>query len=128
MLALLKTARVQRWLRRAFFVAAAFAFVMALLPHPPSVPLVKGDKLQHMLAFFTLAGLAAAGWQRRGALSLFVALAIFGAAIELFQAIPALHRDADVMDWLADMAATLVGLGLARLVLLLIAQPVDDQG
>ena len=45
---------------------------------------------------------------------LFAWLAAFGAAIELFQALPALHRDAEVLDWLADMAAAAVALGLVR--------------
>jgi hypothetical protein len=70
-----------------------------------------------MIAFFTLGALAAAGWRDRRFAVLFGALAAFGAAIELFQAIPALHRDADAADWLADMAATAAALGLVRLAL-----------
>ncbi|GGD95603.1 hypothetical protein GCM10011515_14350 [Tsuneonella deserti] len=107
---------MQSWLRRAFFFAAAFALVMALLPHPPSLPLEPGDKVQHMLAFFTLGALAAGGWRNRP-VPVFVALAGFGAAIELLQSIPSLHRDAQWSDWLADMGATAVALGLAWLVL-----------
>ncbi|QDM40269.1 hypothetical protein C0V74_03765 [Altererythrobacter sp. TH136] len=110
-------ARAQRWLRRAFFLAAAFAFVMALLPQPPQIPGQPGDKIQHMLAFFTLGALAAAGWRDRSILTLFAPLAILGGAIELFQAIPALHRDAEWLDWLADMGATLVALIVTRGVL-----------
>jgi VanZ family protein len=111
---LLNDARTRLWLRRAFFVFATFAFVMALLPKPPEFPGAPGDKVQHMIAFFTLAALAAAGWRERPLLALFAALAAFGGAIELFQAIPSLHRDADVIDWLADMAATLAALALVR--------------
>ena len=88
---------------------------MAVLPQAPGLPLEVGDKVQHMLAFFTLGALAAAGWRERRLLVLFAALAAFGAAIELFQAIPALHRDAEVLDWLADMAATGTALGLVHL-------------
>jgi VanZ family protein len=95
-------------------VCAAFAFVMALLPHPPEIPGESGDKIQHMMAFFTLAALAASGWRDRRVVWLFVGLAGFGAAIELFQAIPALHRDAEFGDWLADMAAAAAGLSLVR--------------
>jgi VanZ family protein len=95
----------------------AYAFVMALLPKPPTLPGQPGDKVQHMIAFFTLATFAAAGWRERGVLPLFGALAIFGAAIEIFQMIPALHRDAELLDWLADMAASLVALLATRLVL-----------
>ncbi len=89
---------------------------MALVPHPPKFPGEPGDKIQHMIAFFTLGSLAAAGWRNRRLVTLFAWLAGFGAAIELFQAIPALHRDSDVLDWLADMAAAAVALALVRLV------------
>lgn len=96
-------------------MSAAFAFVMALLPHPPEIPGEPGDKIQHMIAFFTLGALAGAGWRDRRLFVLFAGLACFGAAIELFQAIPALHRDAEVLDWLADMFATAVALGLVQM-------------
>jgi VanZ family protein len=90
---------------------------MALLPKPPALPMEPGDKIQHMVAFFTLGALAAAGWRKRRLAMLFAGLSAFGAAIEVFQAIPALKRDADVADWLADMAATAAALGLVRLAL-----------
>jgi VanZ family protein len=111
-----ESARAQLWLRRAFFVCAALAFVMALIP-PPDIPGEPGDKIQHMMAFFTLGAIASAGWRDRTAVRLFSWLAAFGAAIELFQSIPVLHRDAELLDWLADMAAAAVALGLVRLVL-----------
>ena len=98
-------------------VEAAVAFVMALLPKPPELPGHPGDKIQHMTAFFTLAAIAAAGWRARKAVVLFAVLAGFGAAIELFQMIPPLHRDAELLDWLADMAAAGVALALVRLAL-----------
>lgn len=87
---------------------------MALLPKPPSVPFQPGDKIQHMLAFFTLGALAAAGWRHRTAVVLFAGLAVFGGAIEIFQTIPALHRHGDPIDWLADMAAAAAALLVAR--------------
>jgi VanZ family protein len=114
---LFESARTQLWLRRAFFVCAAVAFVMALLPQPPEIPGEPGDKVQHMAAFFTLGALAATGWRDRGLPALFAWLAAFGAAIELFQAIPALHRDADITDWLADMLAAAVALALVQLLI-----------
>lgn len=98
-------------------MAAAFAFVMALLPKPPQLPGEPGDKIQHMLAFFTLGSLAAAGWRRSSLAALFVPLALLGGAIEVFQMIPALHRDAEWLDWAADMAACAVALVAVRLVL-----------
>lgn len=89
---------------------------MALLPKPPELPGEPGDKIQHMLAFFTLGTLAAAGWRGRGAGWLLAGLAVFGAAIEVFQMVPALHRDAEFVDWVADMGAAAIAIGLARLV------------
>ncbi|MXO74472.1 hypothetical protein GRI40_04445 [Altererythrobacter aerius] len=109
--------RTQRWLRRAFVACVLFAFVMALLPRPPALPGAPGDKVQHMIAFATLGCLAAAGWRDKPVIVLFAWLAVFGAAIELFQAIPALHRDADWVDWLADMAAAAIALFAVRQVL-----------
>ncbi len=88
---------------------------MALLPKPPEIPGEPGDKIQHVMAFFTIGVLASAGWPNRPVILLFAGLALFGAAIELFQMVPALHRDAQWLDWLADMAAAAAALGMVRL-------------
>jgi hypothetical protein len=93
-------------LRRIFFWAAAiFAFTMAVLPHPPELPGSPSDKLQHIAAFATLGVLGAWAYVDASILMLFGGLSFFGAAIELVQAIPALHRDSDVKDWIADTLA-----------------------
>lgn len=113
----LDSPRVCKWLRWTFFAAAAFALVMALLPKPPQMPGEPGDKVQHMIAFATLGAIAAAGWRDRTVVALFAMLAAFGAAIELLQMIPALHRDAEVLDWIADMAAALASIAIVRLFL-----------
>ena len=91
--------------RLLFWAAAAFAFVMAALPHPPEVPGAPSDKVQHILAFLTLAALARWAYPAVRKRWLLLGLALFGAAIELVQAIPALNRDSDPLDWLADVAA-----------------------
>ena len=88
--------------RVAFCFAFMFAVTMALVPHPLSVP--AGDKYQHMAAFGTLTVLAAAGWPRTDLLRIGERLSFLGALIEVVQSIPALHRDCDIMDWLADTA------------------------
>lgn len=97
----------------AFWSAAAFALIMALLPHPPKVP--TGDKAQHMIAFAVLASLASHAYYRASLLKIGVGLAGFGALIEVLQSIPALNRDASAMDWLADCAAVAVVLGVMHL-------------
>jgi hypothetical protein len=103
-------------LRAAFAAASAFALTMALLPKPPKVPIdAFGDKFEHMLAFATLALLARLAFPRASAWRLLERLSFFGALIEVFQAIPALHRDCDWHDWVADtiaIAAMLALLGL----------------
>ena len=94
-----------RLIRLLFWAAALFAFVMAVLPHPPEVPGNPSDKLQHIAAFVTLSLLGAWAYPRLPLLKLGIYLSLFGALIEVVQAIPALHRDSDVMDWLADTIA-----------------------
>ncbi len=86
-----------------FWAAALFAFVMAVLPHPPQLP--AGDKFQHMLAFAVLAGLAVLAYPRASMVWLLLGLAGFGALIEIVQLIPQLHRDSDWHDWVADILA-----------------------
>ena len=103
------------WLPRAlFWAAAAFAFVMAVLPHPPQVPGAPSDKVQHVIAFTTLGLLAAWAYPRSGLVRLAISLSLFGALIEFAQAIPALHRDSDVVDWVADTVACALALAAAR--------------
>jgi hypothetical protein len=42
-----------------------------------------------------------------------LALAAVGALIEIVQAISVLHRDCDIYDWYADVAAIVLGLVIA---------------
>ena len=106
--------RASRSARVIFWAAACFAFVMAILPHPPQVPGEPNDKIQHVIAFATLAALGSFAYPGASLLQLLVRLSMFGAVIEVVQAIPALHRDSDVLDWLADTAAVVVVLLLVR--------------
>ena len=95
-------------LRLAFWAAGLFAFVMALLPHPPQLPGHPSDKVQHMAAFAVLGLLGSLAYPRLRTWRLLVGLSIFGALIELAQEIPMLHRDSDPFDWLADTVACAV--------------------
>ncbi len=92
-----------------------FALVMASLPKPPQIPGEPGDKIQHIMAFATLAALGAAAYPRASLVRLLIGLAAFGALIEIIQLIPPLHRDAQIADLLADVAAAAAMLGLVRL-------------
>jgi hypothetical protein len=96
--------------RLLFWATAVFAFVMAVLPHPPGSP---SDKIQHIAAFTTLGLLGGWAYRETSLLRLALRLSLFGAFIELVQAIPLLHRDSDILDWGADTAAaSFVLLGL----------------
>ena len=63
------------------------------------------DKILHILAFASLALLGTAAYPRMSPLDLVIRLSVLGGIIELAQLIPSLHRDAEVMDWIADTAA-----------------------
>jgi peptidoglycan/LPS O-acetylase OafA/YrhL len=97
--------RRTRIFRTAFWAAAVFAFVMAVLPHPPQLPGAPSDKVQHIAAFLVLGALASIAYPRTSPVCLATALSLFGAAIELVQLVPALNRDGDPVDWIADTAA-----------------------
>ena len=103
-----------RPLRLLFWAAAIFAFVMAVLPHPPDIPGHPSDKIQHIVAFVTLALLGSWAYTATKPLKLLAALSLFGAVIEIVQMIPTLYRDADVIDWIADTVAVAVVLLLVR--------------
>ena len=105
----------QRLFLIAFWGAALFALVMASLPKPPQLPGQPSDKIQHILAFVTLAALGALAYPRLSLLRLLLGLAAFGALIEVIQLIPPLHRDAQLADLVADVLAAAAVLGLAWL-------------
>lgn len=88
---------------------------MAATPELPRLPGGLADKSLHAITFTVLSPLAAIAWPKVRLLGLAVLLSGFGGLIEGVQAIPALHRDAELLDWLADVAA--IGLGLAIVLL-----------
>jgi len=103
---------LERLLRIALPVVLVFTLFMALSPHPPATPVDRlGDKFQHSMAFVTLALMARFAYPRASAWRILERLVLFGAAIEVFQNIPSLHRTCDWRDWLADTLAA--GLTLA---------------
>jgi len=103
-----------RAIKFLFWAAVLFTLVMALIPHPFAVPGDPSDKVQHMLAFAVLACLGSLAYPRRG-LRIAFGLIAFGAAIELLQMIPALHRDPELADWAVDIAAAMAVLVALRL-------------
>lgn len=100
--------------RAAFWAALIFAFVMALLPQPPQLPGAPSDKVQHIVAFATLAALWSAAYRSMSLMRLLASLSVFGAVIEGHQAIPMLNRDSDPLDWVADTIAAALMLAAVR--------------
>eukprot|EP01037_Dinobryon_pediforme_P017668 gene17668-17875_t len=99
-----------------FWLALVFAVTMAVLPHPPHLPIDRfGDKFEHMLAFATLTLLGHFAFPALPRLRLAERLSFLGALIEVVQSIPSLHRDCDIRDWIADTIAILVMTGALRL-------------
>ncbi len=98
--------------RSVFFLSCAWGLWLALSPHvgppPPPGPY---DKIEHFTGFYVLAAMALVAYPASARWKIFVGLAAFGGLVEILQAIPALHRDCDVWDWLTDMA----GIGAALL-------------
>jgi hypothetical protein len=104
----------------AFWLCLFGAVTFALLPHPPELAALRelGDKVQHMLAFGTLAFLGSFAFPRMPKARLGERLSYLGALVEVAQSIPMLHRDCDIRDWIADtvaIAAVLAALHLLRL-------------
>lgn len=96
-------------------VALTVAIVFALLPNPPMVP--ASDKAQHMAAFGVLTMLSALAYPSTPLHRLGERLSFLGAMIEVAQSIPALHRDCDILDWVADttvIIAVLVVIAVVR--------------
>jgi VanZ family protein len=98
-----------RLLRLALIAAVLFAVTMALLPKPPHMLIDRfGDKFEHMLAFATMALLAAFSYPTASLFRIGERLSFLGALIEVLQSIPSLHRDCDIRDWIADTLAITV--------------------
>ncbi|WP_133364884.1 hypothetical protein [Qipengyuania sediminis] len=106
-----------RLLRTVFWAATLFAFVMAILPQPPALPGEPSDKVQHVFAFAVLGLLAGLAYPGVRIAMLLVGLALLGGAIEIVQLVPALGRDSEIMDWIADIVAAAIALAIARLLL-----------
>lgn len=96
-------------LRMLFWLLLVFTATMALLPKPPGVlPGTLGDKVEHIVAFATLAILASLAFPAFPPLRMIERLLFAGAGIEVLQSIPMLNRECDALDWLADSIAVVI--------------------
>jgi len=103
---------VSRLLRVAFWLAMAASLWLALAPHVgPELPPGPWDKIEHFFAFYALTLFALLAYRSAPRLWVLAGMVGYGALIEALQAIPALNRNADGWDLLADA----LGIGAALL-------------
>lgn len=103
----------------ACWLAVGTAYVAAILPQRDAPHLGASDKVDHMAAFLAISVLARIGYRRVPVGLMLIVIAAFGGLIELTQALPFIHRDAEWGDWIADVAATAIGLTAAWPLLIL---------
>jgi VanZ family protein len=107
-------------LRAAAALLAVYWLVLIAATHIPKVPEPLGfrtsDKIQHLVAYATLAILAGWVWSLvrpfgwRQALALLAMVAVHGVLDEVTQ--PLVGRNADVLDWYADVLGATLGVGV----------------
>lgn len=106
-----------RYARPLYFVLVAIILVIAIVPQAQAPLGTPSDKVNHIIAFFTLAFLAKLLWPEKRIWVKALWLAAFGALIEVLQGVMAVGRNADWLDFVADVVAALAGLFAARAVL-----------
>ena len=88
----------------AIFLTIAMLWPLEVPPQTPN----GSDKIVHLFAFATLSlPLSLTG--RFGLFLIFIGGSTFGGAIELLQ--PSFNRNADLYDWIADIAGIIIGIG-----------------
>ena len=96
-------------LKAGFWLALAFACFMAFDPKPPHLGIEQmGDKFAHVVAFTVLTVLAQLAFTATPRWRIAERLSFVGALIEVVQNIPALHRDCDIKDWIADTVVIVI--------------------
>ena len=108
-----------RWAGRLLFLTAIVLITdLALQPGYATPPRLFGsDKLEHLLAFMTLAMLARMGWPRQPVWALGIVLLGYGLGLEVVQSMDWVGRTASMADVAADAIGVLIGFGLTTLFL-----------
>jgi len=105
-----------RFSRVWFFLGMAIVAAVVTVCLVPSqvLPTVGvSDKIEHSLAFFTLAIWFAGLVPRRDYVFLFLAMIALGGGIEVAQGLMSLGREADIWDLVADAKGVCAGVVLA---------------
>ncbi|HET9160546.1 MAG TPA: hypothetical protein VFN88_08035 [Caulobacteraceae bacterium] len=91
-------------MRWVFWALALAVLVATCAPIPePSGP-QGSDKYEHFAAFYALALAAAVAYPRSPLWLTALLVSAYGGLIELIQALPFVHRDCNLYDFLADAA------------------------
>lgn len=101
--------------RLVFWAALSFTMVMATMPKPPTMFSTPSDKVNHIIAFFVLTALHQVAYRDFGFWRRMLMMTMLGGVIELVQMVPSLNRDAEWIDWLADVVAAFVASCLVSL-------------
>lgn len=107
--------KAQTIFRILFWILLGIILAISLMPAGDAPTVFAYDKLNHGLAFFILSLMARLLWSRTNAVVLLVLLMIFGGGIEFLQFSMGLGRDADWMDFAADIVAILLGILAGKL-------------
>ncbi|MEP2988156.1 MAG: teicoplanin resistance protein VanZ [Parasphingorhabdus sp.] len=103
-------------LRFIFWLMLGGILAISIMPAANAPTVFADDKLNHILAFFVLSLMARILWPRINVLILASMLTVFGGAIELLQFSMGLGRQADWMDFAADVFAILLGILFGQMV------------
>jgi VanZ family protein len=124
--------QIARIARVLFWFSVGVTFIAAVMPRPhPGGMVVSWDRGDHFLSFYVLTVIAGIGFSPRKLIHLAGGLAAFGLSIELIQALPLIHRDSDVWDWIADLVGIAAVVGpilIGRWQIKLGGQGTDSQG
>jgi len=114
-----------RWAGRLLFLTtSALITNLALQPGYATPPRLLGsDKIEHLLAFMTLALLARMGWPRQPVWALGIILLGYGLGLEVVQAMEWVGRTASMADVVADFIGLVIGFVLALIISRRIKQP-----
>jgi VanZ family protein len=116
----------RRALRISFFAGLFALLCGTLAPVAIRVPLLS-DKIEHFLAFLVLALLGLGAFGRKNVVALALALAAIGGLIEVLQGSSFVGRDAELLDWIADLAGIAIVLPWMRLRTLAAKQPKESE-
>jgi hypothetical protein len=107
--------RVTFLARIALAVASVVVGYGLFAPAGQAPSIMPWDKAEHFTAFFGLMLLAVLSFPRTPIWRIAVVMSFAGAATELIQALPFIHRDGDFWDWVTDT------LGILAIVAVLLA-------